>query len=221
MKHRASDQESFRPSVVIMSLGVPLSKASEELSKAVRQLAMSSTVVVASGNNAADACGTVPANLENVIVVAASNLPSKWNGPSSLSAFSVDSSTMDNMYSWSNTGTCVSIFAPGVEILGACGGKGRCDDVSDESYAWSSGSSMAAPHVAGLAALVLEMNPTFSPEQVTGARVQVFIPILHLLTLAQVKEVIMREATKDAIVDSRMLVGTTNRFIYTKGSGMV
>jgi subtilisin family serine protease len=194
LRHHQS-QELIKPAVVIMSLGVPAGAASDPLAKAVKLLAANMTVVVASGNNAADACATVPANLDDVIVVAASNLPSKWGAQPS---FALDPrGSKDTMYSWSNTGKCVDIFAPGVEILGACGGADRCDDVTDHSYAWSTGTSMAAPHIAGLAALVLEMNPHWGPREV--------------------KAFILKQATIDSLHDSRILPNTPNRIVYTRG----
>ena len=66
--------------------------------------------------------------------------------------------------------------------------------MTDSSYGWSSGTSMAAPHVAGVAAMYLGEFPNASP--------------------AEVKEAIIRRATKDKI-DSRLLLpGTPNRLLY-------
>jgi subtilisin family serine protease len=45
----------------------------------------------------------------------------------------------ENLYSWSNTGACVKLFAPGVDIYGACGGASRCATLNDSSYTWASG----------------------------------------------------------------------------------
>lgn len=61
-----------------------------------------------------DSCLVVPANVEEAITVAASNLDSKFNA-------SVQASGLEDIYRYANTGSCVDIFAPGVDILAACG----------------------------------------------------------------------------------------------------
>lgn len=63
-----------------------------------------------------DACQISPANLDVVITVGASEVDNK---------FSPGQQQHDILYTWSNTGTCVDIFAPGVDIYGACGGQGE------------------------------------------------------------------------------------------------
>jgi hypothetical protein len=45
----------------------------------------------------------------------------------------------ESLYSWSNTGSCVTVFAPGVDIFAACGGPSRCATVDNASYTWASG----------------------------------------------------------------------------------
>ncbi len=71
-----------------------------------------------------------PASLPSVITVAASNLPSKFQpagdaaGAASDGAAGSRPAGPETMYRWSNTGPCVDIFAPGVEIWSACGGPG-------------------------------------------------------------------------------------------------
>ena len=61
------------------------------------------------------------------------------------------------------------ILAPGVDMFGACGGATRCDTVSDSSYSWSSGTSMAVPLVAGVSAVYLSNHPNASPQEVIDA----------------------------------------------------
>lgn len=63
-----------------------------------------------------DACQVSPANLDVVITVGASEVDNK---------FSPGQQQHDILYTWSNTGTCVTILAPGVDIYGACGGQGE------------------------------------------------------------------------------------------------
>ncbi len=51
---------------------------------------------------------------------------------------------------------------------GYCAGAAaaRCTDVSDTAYAWASGTSMAVPHAAGVAAIYLSDHPTATPKEV-------------------------------------------------------
>lgn len=101
--------------------------------------------VVSAGNNSKDACDASPAFVSSAITVGASN--------------------KDDTRAWfSNFGPCVDIYAPGVDIVSA-------DYMSNGSQV-KSGTSMAAPHVAGVAALYLEANPTWTPAQVRDAMVQ-------------------------------------------------
>ncbi|PNG99913.1 Proprotein convertase subtilisin/kexin type 9, partial [Tetrabaena socialis] len=88
---------------------------SRVLSEAVQQLVREHgvLVVVASGNSELDSCTIVPANVPEALTVAASNLDGKF-GPQPRGG-------REPTYRWANTGACVDIFAPGVEIFGACG----------------------------------------------------------------------------------------------------
>lgn len=102
------------------------------------------TVVAAAGNAKTDACDRSPARVPAALTVAAS-----------------DSS--DRQASFSNYGRCVDLYAPGVAITSAWKG-------SDSDSASLSGTSMATPHVAGAAAVILSVSPTLSPAEI-GARI--------------------------------------------------
>ena len=132
------------PAVANMSLG---GGASQLLDDAVRNAAAKGIVfAIAAGNSATDACTTSPARVggggtAGVMTVAAT-----------------DSSDLEA--SFSNYGSCVDIWAPGVSITSLKLGGGT---------AIMSGTSMASPHVGGAAALYLGRYPTATSASVVSA----------------------------------------------------
>lgn len=96
--------------------GIPKGQWSDALTQAVTSLISNYkiTTIVAAGNSQVDSCTISPANVPEAITVAATDLSNKFSGDTSKS--------VDQLYSWDNTGACISVFAPGVDILAACGG---------------------------------------------------------------------------------------------------
>jgi serine protease len=130
-----------RPSVGNMSLGGSYSAALDAACN--RASAAGVIMVVASGNDNGDACDYSPAGATGVISVAASTTEG------------AGTNQQDVRSSFSNWGTCVSLFAPGSEIKGAWIGSTTATNTI-------SGTSMASPHVAGAAALILGQQPGLS-----------------------------------------------------------
>ncbi|MDO8863339.1 S8 family serine peptidase [Haliea sp. E1-2-M8] len=132
-----------RIEVINMSLGG--SGSSNAMNKAVANAVKSNvTVVVAAGNSNADAAGFTPANAPDAITVSAL---ADFDGlPGALSAPTCRSDRDDSLADFSNWGA-VDIAAPGVCILSTI-------PVEQGSYGTISGTSMAAPHVAGAAAIL-------------------------------------------------------------------
>ncbi|MBM0126674.1 S8 family peptidase [Pimelobacter simplex] len=127
------------PAVANMSLG---GGASATLDAAVKRVVADGvTMAVAAGNENADSCTKSPARVPEALTVAASD-------------------RNDARAGFSNRGTCVDLFAPGVDITSDWLGGGTTT---------ISGTSMASPHVAGAAALYLSGHPTATPAQVGTA----------------------------------------------------
>ncbi|GAB4099974.1 S8 family serine peptidase [Sinomonas halotolerans] len=110
------------------------------------------TVVVAAGNEAQNAANVRPANCSNVVTVAASN-------PSGGLSY------------YSNYGSAVDLTAPGGDVRTSGGGilstlNTGTSTPAGAGYAFYQGTSMATPHVAGLAALMKSRDPSLSPSQV-------------------------------------------------------
>ncbi|NUT45791.1 MAG: S8 family serine peptidase [Saccharothrix sp.] len=137
-----------KPAVANMSLG---GGVNDTLDTAVRRsIASGVTYAIAAGNSNADACGFSPARVAEAITVNASD-------------------SADGRASFSNWGTCTDLFAPGVGITSAW-------NTGDTATNTISGTSMAAPHVAGAAALRLAVDPGASPQQVRDAVVAAATP---------------------------------------------
>ena len=163
-----------RPAVVNMSLGY--GNLSSVRTAAANLVAAGFTVVAAAGNGnfagtPIDACTESPAGSPNVITVGSTT-------------------STDAESSFSNYGTCVDILAPGSNIYSS-------DYLVTNQVVPKSGTSMATPHVAGVAAQYLQSNPTAAPgavwkaiwtKSVTGTI------SLHRLSIAN---------------------GTPNRFLFT------
>nr|MBA2237279.1 proprotein convertase P-domain-containing protein [Lysobacter sp.] len=121
---------------------------------------------VASGNDNADACNSSPSRV-----------------PAALTAAS--SASNDSRSSFSNWGSCIDLFAPGSSITSAW-------HTSTTATNTISGTSMASPHIAGVAALYLAANPGASASQVNTA--------------------VINAATANKITDVK---GSPNRLLYS------
>jgi subtilisin family serine protease len=135
------NHQTGQPAVANMSLG---GGANDALDAAIRNsIADGVSYALAAGNDNADACATSPARVTEAMTIGATD-------------------TTDTRASFSNFGPCVDWFAPGLNITSDWW-------MTDTSTNTISGTSMATPHTAGVAALYLQTNPTASPATVQTA----------------------------------------------------
>ena len=162
------------PAVVNMSLGAPaLTTVDAAVQAALKDRV---TVVAAAGNIEVDeplgtshnACDYSPARVRGVLAVA--------------------NATNDDRQSYSYAGPCVDLFAPGTGVVSDYRG-------GTTATATMTGTSMAAPHVSGASALVLQARPTW--------------------TAAEVAHELNGKSTKDAV--RSISANTPNRLLYTLG----
>jgi subtilisin family serine protease len=159
-------QHESGPSVINLSLG---GGVSDQLDAAVAAaVAAGIPVVVAAGNESRDACQSSPARAPSAITVAASD-------------------RYDRRAWFSNYGRCVDVFAPGVDVTSA--------SVDSDTATWTdSGTSMAAPHAAGIVARMLETTPGLSSSAVSSQ--------------------LINQATTGRITDR---IGSADRLAYAAG----
>ena len=158
---------AVKPAVVNLAVG---GGANTSIDTAVNNLANSGVFVAAvAGSSNADACNYSPGRAAGSYTVAAST--------------STDAKTSSTNY-----GSCVDIYSPGASITSTW-------YTSTTATNTISGTSMASPHVAGVAALYLSGNPTASP--------------------ATVNSWIINNATPGVI--NNVPPGTPNRLLYMGG----
>ena len=117
-------------------------------------------------------------------------------------------SVLDQKATYSETGPGVNIWAPGTYIMSACS---NTNAFSAQTYYLNasyketniSGTSMASPQVAGIAALFLQANPTASVSQVVTSIQRKSIPLLHTGSISS------------SFIDLRALHGSSNRHVYS------
>ena len=158
------------PSVANMSLGGGISTATDNAVN--NAVASGITFVVAAGNDNANACNYSPARAVNAITVGSTT-------------------RSDSRSSFSNYGNCLDIYAPGSSIKSAWYN-------SNTATKTISGTSMASPHVAGVAALILQDNPSFTPAQVTNE--------------------LANRTTKGKVIDAKS--GSPNELLYSLDGGV-
>lgn len=161
---------AVKPAVANMSLGGGANTALDDAVK--KSIASGVSYTIAAGNGIilglpANACNYSPARVPEAITVGATD-------------------RSDRRASFSNYGTCLDLFAPGVDITSAW----KDGDTATNTI---SGTSMATPHTAGAAALYLASHPSATP--------------------AQVRDALVNDATNGKVTDPR--AGSPNRLLHS------
>ncbi len=206
-----------QPAVVNMSLGGSADPVLDDAVK--RSIDSGITYALAAGNEDWNACEVSPARVPDAITVGATD-------------------QINMRANFSNHGKCLDIFAPGVSIVSA-----RHDN--NTGSVGFSGTSMAAPHVAGAAALLLQSNPSWTPKQVrdrivttglAGAVYDTKGSMDRLLTVGSITpkryshgfkaksngKFVTAASTTKALVNNGKSLGTAQRYDFVDaGSGLV
>jgi serine protease len=156
-------KKTKKPSVANLSIGGGFSQTENDAIQSATDAGI--TMVVAAGNDDSDACEYSPASAASAITVGAT-------GDDNARAY------------YSNYGKCLDVFGPGTDITSTW------IDAVDATNTIS-GTSMASPHVCGVAAKILSQNPTF--------------------TVAQVTAQMLSDATKDVVTDVQ---NSANLMVY-------
>ncbi|KAJ5649606.1 Subtilisin-like serine protease [Penicillium longicatenatum] len=159
---KAGKAKGFKGSVANMSLGGGSSRTLDLAVNAAVEAGIH--FAVAAGNDNADACNYSPAAAENAVTVGASTL------------------TDERAY-FSNYGKCTDIFAPGLNILSTWIG-------SEYAVNTISGTSMASPHIAGLLAYYVSLQPSSDSAYAVAE-----------ITPKKLKEALITVATAGALSD--------------------
>ena len=157
------------PAVANMSLGGGASTALDDAVRAA--IASGVTFAIAAGNSNANACNSSPARVAQALTVGSTT-------------------NTDARSSFSNFGTCLDIFAPGTSITSAW-------STSNTTTNTISGTSMATPHVTGVAALYLADHPSATPAEVATA--------------------VVNNATPNKVTGAG--TGSPNRLLYSRFAG--
>ncbi len=135
-------QNAIKPAIVNASFGYPATETAVDIAVA-NSIETGIHYAVSAGNSNDDACQRSPAGVTTALTVGASNI-------------------LNEKAYFSSYGDCVDVFGPGLNTTTAS----QLDDTSSRLF---SGTSAAAPYVAGVMALYLENNPEATPAQVHAA----------------------------------------------------
>ncbi|HEV2129806.1 MAG TPA: S8 family peptidase, partial [Longimicrobiaceae bacterium] len=169
MDWATGDHAAGTPAVANMSLGGGANSSVDAATQRMISDGIATAVAAGNGNQggrAQDACNYSPARVPDAITIGATT-------------------QSDAKTSWSNYGSCVDFFAPGYQITSAW-------HEGDSQTKTISGTSMAAPHVAGVAALYLQSNP--------------------LATALQTRDALYAATTKKIVTSSKT---ANNHLLYT------